>query len=188
MARAPATAIKLDSSTALGQAFSVVKDSLPNPVSPDYLHISTTFVEKLAGNQANMSPQQEAIYKSIINEAAQKMRDIKSFKTGKINVTANGYVTLEIDSPEMKKIIETMQSKLNSHGFVTKDKANPIHVTLQKGTFPAPKPEEIAALKKAIQSPEIQALSHRDYSVSNAKFGAVEYSGNRVDMKSGWNK
>lgn len=167
----PATGIKLGASP-LGKVFGQMQGNLDKAVPLDYLHISTSII---SGNKT-MTPAQEQASRKIINQAAKQMAQVQSFNTGQIVVQNNGYVLLEIHSPEIERIMKKMQADLRAIGLNAVDKTNPIHVTLRAGkpgsTIP---PKELRMLQEQVKRPAMQALTNTHFSLANAQFGAVKF-------------
>ena len=182
MTFAPATAIKLSSSTQLGALFNSVRTALDKPVAEDYLHISTSFI-----NSTRMSASQELEYKKIVGEAAGEMAKIQFFNTGEITVTTAGYVLLEILSPEIEKIKKKMQANLLRIGLPAVDKTTPIHATLRAGKYGnAITPVELSRLQGQVSSSAMQRLKNARFSLDNAEFGAISYIQGKAAIIPDW--
>lgn len=188
MTFAPCTAIKLTLTNEFGQAFGQVKNHLgvlSQPVSGDYLHLSTSIVP----DSWDMTADQEIHYRKLVADASKEMASISSFHTGKISVTELGDVSLEVTSPEIEKIISKMRDGLESIGLPVAASINRMQIILQAGVSNPPLSAEATMdLESRIGSSPLKRLENRDFYLEHAQFGAVDYEQDHstVRIKTDW--
>ena len=188
MTFAPSTAIKLGLNNSFGQLFNHVKNhlgALSQPVSADYLHIRTSIIP----DGWEISAEQEIHYKKIIADAAEEINKSLYLNTGKISVTEFGYVLLEVNSPELEKIMNNMRTSLQNLDIPAADPSKPIHIVLQAGTPGQPLSAEAqAALEEKIKSSQLKRLEHATFYLPKVEFGAIAYGEDHrtVQIKTDW--
>jgi len=174
--KAPATAIKVGKSR-LGIEFERVKQHIPDAVSVEYLHISTSVSLAKAGS---VTQQQLLAYGQLLEEFKKQLENIKEVSTGNIHVTDNGEILLAVESEQLSLAVAKLEEGMRQIGLGPADKAKKLHITLKKGSFGDKKPsaDEVRKLRDDVDQKlgSLKGLERAILPLDGAEFGAIDYS------------